>query len=289
MKVFVTGGSGFVGRTVIQQLVDKNHQVRALTHSALPLQHQTVEAVSGDVTRAESLSAIEGCDAVIHLVGIIREKRSQGITFERLHSLATQNVVKAAADFGVKRYIHMSANGAATDSETGYHKTKFAAEQFVRNSGLDWTIFRPSLIFGPDDLFVTMLTRLVKLLPLVPVFGSGDYRLQPVHVSDIANAFVAALERPDSIAQTFCCGGPEALSYTELLDRISQLSGLGPVVRKVRLPLAGITPLVSLLQHCPLFPITSEQLSMLTKGNTCPDNLWADVFNLKLKSLNSLR
>ncbi len=288
MKVFVTGGSGFVGRFVIQQLVDRNHQVRALTHSALPLQHHAVETVSGDITRADSLSGIEGCDAVIHLVGIIREKRSQGITFERLHSLATQNMIKATADCNVKRYIQMSANGASADSVTGYHQTKFTAEQHVCSSELDWTIFRPSLIFGPDDLFVTLLARLIKLFPVIPVFGSGNYRLQPVHVTDVASAIVDALERPESISQTYCCGGPESLSYTELLDRIAQISGHGPAVRKVRLPLAAVSPLISVLQHLPLFPLTSDQLSMLTQGNTCVDNLWTDFFNLKLKSLDSL-
>lgn len=283
MKVFLTGGSGFVGREVIKQLLAEQHNVRALIRQTSALkQLNGLETVIGDTTRPETLkNQLIGCDAVIHLVGIIREGHSRGITFERLHTEATENILQAAQEQGVQRYIQMSANGTGESAVTGYHRTKWAAEEKVRQSNLHWTIFRPSLIFGPQDMFVNMLARLIKTLPLVPVMGDGQYQLQPVHVTDVAKSFVAALQQTESIGQTYCCCGPQRFSYDEILDLVGKALGLSRV-RKLHQPLWLMKPVVGVLQSLPMFPMTSDQLQMLLDGNICTDRHWVDAFSLEL-------
>lgn len=282
MRVFITGGSGFVGREVVAQLTAKGYAVRVLIRSAgISSWGDSVETVVGDTTQEETLKEkMAGCDAVIHLVGIIREFPGKGITFEKLHTKSTENIVKAAHEQGVQRHLQMSANGTREQAKTGYHRTKWAAEEQVRRSNLDWTIFRPSLIYGPGDEFVNMLARMIKLAPIVPVFGDGQYLLQPVHVSNVASAFVDALEKPDSIGNTYCCCGPDTLSYDQILDRIGSVINLTRI-RKIHQPLSLITPLVKLFQSCSFFPITSDQLTMLIEGNTCDDDRWLTDFNIK--------
>lgn len=281
MKVFVTGGSGFVGRALIKKLLDARIEVQALSHSsrAFP-DHPLLSVCLGDTTRFESLDGhLAGCDAVIHLVGIIREFPGRGITFERLHTESTGNLIAAAHNQGVKRFLHMSANGTREQGRTAYHRTKWAAEEQVRRSQLDWTIFRPSLIYGPGDAFTSLLARLIRTLPVVPVFGDGQYQLQPVHVDDIATAFSSALEREESIAQTYSCCGEEVFSYDQLLDNVGRVLGKKKVC-KLHQPLALMRPIVSLMQSLPPFPITSDQLQMLIEGNLCQDNSWRDDFSI---------
>lgn len=284
MNVFITGGSGFVGREIITRLMAENHSVRALVRQAERLaDFSGIETVVGDTTKPDTLEGkLTGCDAVIHLVGIIREFPGRGVTFDKLHTQSTANMLKAAQEQGVKRYIQMSANGTRKQAETGYHRTKWAAEEQVLQSGLDWTILRPSLIFGPNDMFVNMLARLVKMLPLVPVMGDGQYHLQPVHVDDVAKSFVAALDNPETLHRTYSCCGPQAYSYNEILDLIGKALGLTRV-RKIHQPLGLMKPMVSILQALPFFPMTSDQLQMLLEGNVCPDNSWSKAFDLELK------
>ncbi len=283
MKVFLTGGTGFVGQEILRQLLAAGHQVRALVRPGSNLEHSpAVETVSGDVTEPQSLQgALAGCDAVIHLVGIIREFPGKGITFEDLHTKATKNILQAAGDQGVKRYLQMSANGTREDAVTDYHKTKWAAEVAVRQSDLDWTIFRPSLIFGPEDEFVNMLADLIRKLPVVPVMGDGQYRLQPVAVRDVAAGYLRALETPESIGQTYHCGGPKDYSYDEVLDLVGQALGKGKVC-KLHQPLFLMKPVVGLLESIPQFPITSDQLQMLLEGNCCDPEPWRSTFDLQL-------
>lgn len=287
MKVFITGGSGFVGREVIQQLLAANHSVRALVRDVGLLNNMNgVDIVVGDTTQADSLQEhLSGCDAVIHLVGIIREFPARGVTFKKLHVTSTENVLHAAETQGVKRYLQMSANGTRENAVTRYHQTKWEAEEQVRQSNLDWTIFRPSLIFGPEDQFINMLAQLVKTLPLVPVIGDGQYQLQPVSVIDIAQGFVSALDKPATIGNTYQCCGLQVFSYDQLLDLIAQMLGQAAGARKIHHPLWLMKPIVAILQNIPLFPLSSDQLQMLLEGNVCADNRWKDDLSLQLHEL----
>ena len=286
MKIFISGGSGFVGQEIIHQLDRQGYQIRALAHRNNSSFGEHIETFPGDTTDLSTLGrALSGCDAIIHLVGIIREIPSRGITFEKLHCESTKNLIQAARAQGVTRFLHMSANGVRTDARTAYHQTKWAAETALRESSLDWTIFRPSLIFGPGDQFINMLAKLIRLLPLVPVMGDGRYRLQPVAVQDVAAGFVESLQVEKSIGQTYLCGGPEQFSYDELLDQIGLAIGKSPV-KKLHHPLCLMKPVVAVMQSFPQFPMTSDQLQMLLEGNVCDPTPWRDTFHLQLTHLS---
>jgi uncharacterized protein YbjT (DUF2867 family) len=283
MRVFLTGGTGFVGRQVTHELLQRGHQVRALVRESGHSLPAEVETVIGDTTNYEMLAgAAQDCDAIINLVGIIREFPAKKITFERLHTQTTTNLIRLAQETGIKRYIQMSANGTRADAATGYHQTKWRAEQTLRETELDWTIFRPSLIFGPDDLFVNMLAGLIKTLPVIPVMGDGRYRLQPVYVVDVARSFVQALERSDTFQQTYHCCGPTQLSYDEVLDLIGYALKRSRPVIKLHHPLCLMKPVVAIFQYLPVFPMTSDQLTMLLEENICNSTSWQEAFNLVL-------
>jgi len=287
MRVFVTGGSGFVGKEVVGQLLAAGHEVRALarpgSEGKLP-QADRLSLHPGDVMQPATLApALDGCDAVVHLVGIIREFPGRGITFARLHTEATRNMVAAADTAGVKRFIHMSANGSREGAGTPYHQTKWAAEQILRQGNLDWTIFRPSLIFGPGDQFVGMLADLIRKLPLVPVIGNGRYRMSPVAVAAVAMGVVKALEMPGTRGKIYHCGGPQSLSYNEILDLVGRALGKSRVA-KLHHPLLLMKPAVALLQSIPQFPLTSTQLTMLLEGNEVDPHPWVDTFGLHLET-----
>lgn len=288
MKILITGGSGFVGRTIINCLLAKQHDVRALVRRPGAIAEQPhLTTVTGDTTDPDSLkNLLAGCDAVIHLVGIIREFPGKNITFEKLHTESTKNIVQATYDQGIPRYLHMSANGTRERAITRYHQTKWAAEEVVRQSRLNWTIFRPSLIFGPQDQFINMLAKIIKQFPVVPVFGDGRYQMQPVHVDDVATAFVSALDKYHSSEKTYCCCGPETYSYDQLLDTIGKIVKRKSVC-KIHQPLMMMKPIVKLLQSLPQFPITEDQLQMLLEGNTCKDNSWLKDFQITPASLES--
>ncbi len=282
-RVFVTGGTGFVGRAVVQALARHGHQVRCLVRpgsggrlDAL----SAVEPVTGDVLDSTGLaSLVAGCEAVVHLVGIIREHPGRGITFERLHVDATRNVLAAAAAAGARRYVHMSALGTRADARARYHRTKWAAEQAVRESGLAWTIVRPSIIYGRGDGFVTMLARLVRWLPVVPVIGSGTSRLQPVPVEQVAEAFARAVVMPEAEKQTYEAGGPDRVTMPELLRLIASALGR-PGVRTIHVPLGLVRPLAGALHRLPGFPVTPDQLLMLEEDNVCDPRPFFSAFGL---------
>ena len=283
MKVFVTGGTGFVGREILGQLLSAGHQVRVLVRDGSQDKlsgHRNLEAHVGDVTDAASLvGALDGCDAVIHLVGIIREFPGRGVTFKKMHVTATENILEACDEQEVRRFLHMSSNGTRENGSTGYHRTKWRAEELVRDSGLDWTIFRPSLIFGHGSEFVKMLTELIRRVPLVPVIGDGRYLMQPVSVEQVAVSFVKALAMPESIGKTYHQGGSESYTYDAILDLTGKAMGRKQVT-KVHQPLFMIKPMIKMLQGFENFPITEDQLKMLVEGNVCDPDEWAQAFGL---------
>ncbi|MEI6306472.1 MAG: complex I NDUFA9 subunit family protein [Deltaproteobacteria bacterium] len=226
MKIFIAGGTGFVGNHLKQELLSSGHELRLLVHKRTSDNGNGMELVDGDVTVQESLvHAMKGCEAVINLVGIIREFSSQGMTFERLHVQATANMVDAADKAGIGRYLQMSALGTRPDAVSNYHKTKFRAEELVHASGLDWTILRPSLIYGPGDAFVNMLAAQMRLSPVMPVIGNGRYRLQPIHAADVARCFALSLEMTETIGKCFELCGNERFSFDELLDIVAAAMG----------------------------------------------------------------
>lgn len=277
MKIFIAGATGFVGGHLVEALRQRDHELVLLTHARRLTNENGFSYVTGDVTVPDSYGeALRGCDAVINLVGIIREFPGKGVTFERLHVQATAAIVAATRQAGVSRYLQMSALGSRSDAVARYHQTKWRAEEIVRASDLAWTMFRPSLIFGPKDAFVNMLARQIRFLPLLPTIGDGTYRLQPIHGSDVARCFCEALENPETVGRAYNLCGPDRLTYRELLDAVAETMGR-PHPLKPALPLALMKPLIAMLQGIAAFPITLDQVQMLLEESIC-DASWQETF-----------
>lgn len=239
-----------------------------------------IERVEGDVMARQSLDeGMSGCGAVVHLVGIIHERPAIGSTFERVHVQGTQNVADAAAAAGARRFVHMSALGARPGARSRYHQTKWAAEEAVRSSPVPWTIFRPSIIYGRGDEFITMLRSMLERLPILPVIGSGRQRLQPVPVEQVAQGFARALTLEATVKHSYDVGGPDAVSMVELLDAIATAMGRRRPL-KAHIPLSLVRPVTHALYRLPGFPLTPDQLLMLEEDNTCDPSAFFSTFGL---------
>ena len=283
-RVFVTGATGFVGRAVIQALRAEGHVVRCLVRRGSEEDlhgFAAIERVEGDILGpVEALEAdMAGCDTAVHLVGIIREFPSRGVTFERIHHQGTVNVLGAAARAGVRRYLHMSALGTRPGARSRYHQTKWAGEEAVRASGLAWTIFRPSVIYGPGDGFVSLLAGMVRRLPVVPVIGDGVQKLQPVSVEHVAAGFARAVRLDATVKHTYQVAGPDPVTMLQMLDLIG--AALHRTVRTVRVPFAFMRPVAQLMQGFASFPLTRDQLLMLREDNTGDPTAFYAAFDLK--------
>lgn len=273
-RVFVTGATGFVGRALIPALRAEGYVVRCLVRrgSELDLRGcEAIERVEGDVLAPGPLeSLMAGFDTVIHLVGIIREQPARGITFERVHVQGTTNVLRAATAAGVRHYLHMSALGTRPGARARYHQTKWTAEEAVRGSGLPWTIFRPSVVYGRGDGFVSLLASMVRRSPIVPVLGSGRQRMQPVPVEQLAEGLARSVRMPATEKQTYEVGGPDRVTMVELLDLLAAALGRARV-RKMHVPLGLVRPLAWALAPFQSFPVTPDQLLMLEEDNVATD------------------
>ncbi|PYO18800.1 MAG: hypothetical protein DMD88_16805 [Candidatus Rokuibacteriota bacterium] len=280
-RVFVTGATGFVGRTVIQALRAEGYVVRCLVRRGSERDLRGVEAierVEGDVLSPQTLEeGMAGCDAVVHLVGIIREHVPTNTTFYRVHVQGTGNVVAAAASVGVRRYIHMSALGAREGARSRYHQTKWAAEEAVHACSLPWTIVRPSVIYGRGDGFVSLLVWVVRRLPVVPLIVGG--RLQPVPVEQVAQGVARALSRPSAVKQTYEVGGPDRVTLGELVDLIGKVLGRRRIL-KFNVPRVVVRVATRALHRLPYFPLTPDQLLMLEEDNVCDPAPFFSTFGL---------
>lgn len=275
MKVFITGGTGYVGRVIVEACIRAGHEVTLLArpNSQRNFPDDNVHVVTGDLFDEAFLTKqMSGCDAVIHLVGIIREMPRRGVTMEHVHFDGTMVVIQASAQAQIGRYVHMSALGARAEATSSYHRSKWKAEEAVRRSGLSYTVFRPSVVFGdggPGPNFISQLTDLIRSSPVTPVIGDGRTQLQPVHVQTVADAFCRALISDEAVGKTYELGGPDVVTYLNILQRIAH--SLNRPLRPVHVPMSVMRPLTALLQRIPAFPITMDQLTMLKEGNVCTD------------------
>jgi NADH dehydrogenase len=257
-RIFVSGASGFVGSAVVDELLARDYGVSALTNKRPVHQRPGLRSFSGGLFDAAAVdAAMDGCDAAIHLVGIIFENPATGSTFDRIHTQGTRAVVEAAARKGVKRFLHMSALGTRPTAVSNYHKTKYAAERIVETSGLDWTIFRPALIHGPGGEFMDMEAHWARHSAppflFMPYFGAGlsgcggAGKLQPVFVGDVARAFVDAVDKPQTIGEVYPLVGPDRFTWPEFHRACAkEITGKQPLVMPmpvwVGLTLAAVLP-----------------------------------------------
>ena len=226
--ICVLGGSGFVGRQVCAALAARGFRLRVPTRSREGAKHLTMlptcETIAADVHDPASLKAlISDCDAVVNLVGVLHNGRGNA-SFENAHTNLAKKVISACREVGVRRVLHMSALNAAVDGASGYLRSKGAAETLMRDSGLDVTIFRPSVIFGREDMFLNMFARLLKSAPAL-IVPMGNTRLQPVHVADVAQAFAEAYVRRESIGQTYDLVGARVWTMRELGQFVADAMG----------------------------------------------------------------
>ncbi|MCI0802090.1 MAG: complex I NDUFA9 subunit family protein [Chloroflexi bacterium] len=264
LVVLVTGGTGFLGRRVVHELLERGHQVRCLVHTPgreRMFSHRAVEVQYGSVRDPASLSnAFYDVEAVVHLVGIIRRRRRD--SFEDVHREGTANVLAAAKEAGARHFLHVSVIGAANDRSYPYLYTKWLGEQEVIKAGIPYTIFRPSVLFGEGDEFLNVLAGLVRLFPLVPVIGSGKNRYHPLAADDLARCIVITLGREDLKGRTLDLGGSKRMNYNDLVSEVARAMGK----RRLRfhLPVWLMYAIAALSQgFMPRPPITTDQLKML--------------------------
>jgi uncharacterized protein YbjT (DUF2867 family) len=297
-RVFVTGASGFVGQHVVSELLGQGYAPICLVRSRERLmrllpeeQWSRVLVIEGDILDpAAAAEAAAGCAAAIHLVGIIEEKPRTGQTFTRMHVDATRAVVEACKACGVARYAHMSALGARPDAPSRYHQTKWQAEELVRHSGLAWTIFRPSLIHGPDGEFMRMMKFFSTSLrsPVMPYFGDGRRLLQPVSGLDVAQVFAGALALPQTIGQVYELGGPERLTWRELYDACAlAITGHKRLQVPVPVPLARLLA-IAVMPLAPSFLVpykfNVDQVIMSQEDSVCDPRPVEELFGISLRS-----
>ena len=269
--ILVTGGTGFIGPKVVHALRAEERDVRCLVRrpsKAGTLKSWGCELAEGDVTDAASLrAALEGCDAVVHLVSIITGSKAD---FRRVMTEGTQNLAAAAQAAGVRRFVLMSALGVSeqTRALVPYYESKWEMEQAVQASGLEHVIFRPSFVFGRDGGALPLFVKQVRWSPVTPVIGSGERRLQPIWVEDVAAFFAAAVDLPAAANRTFELGGPDRVTWNELYQRIALT--LGKRRARMHVPVSVARAGARVVERLPRAPLTRDQLTMLEAGdNVC--------------------
>ena len=284
MQVVVTGGTGFVGNAVVRLLFSEGWPPRILRRGRGRSSTEPRDAVlSGpgagqgsanvrhvDFSRdAEVIEACRDAQVLVHLVGIISECGDD--TFEAVHVGLTRTMVEAARAAGVRRFIHMSAMGTREGARSRYHRTKWAAEEIVRGSGLDWTIFRPSLIYGSDDAFTQLFARMSRFSPFLPAIGGGRGLLQPIAVEQVARAFVRAMAHPGAVGRTYDLCGPERRTFRQVLRSILDAQSRRRAIVTIPFPVARLQARMleflwpRVLGKAP--PLNREQILMLEEDN----------------------
>ncbi|NOZ04696.1 MAG: NAD(P)H-binding protein [FCB group bacterium] len=280
MQVALFGGTGFVGGYLVDELLAGGHIPSLLVRPGSEgkvTQPEKCAIHSGTIADQEAIEAtLQDCQAIIYNIGVIREFPKKETTFELAHHEGVKKCVDAALKLGVRRFVLMSANGVKSDG-TAYQRTKFEGEEYLRHSGLDWTIFRPSMIFGDPRGrldFATILKRQIVDLPLpAPLFfpglsitEAGQFRFSPVHVKDVAAAFIRSLTDETTFNRTIVLAGPESLTWKSVIKRIALAGDKNKWT--VPVPVLLVKSIAALFDRFEWFPITRTQITMLLEGNT---------------------
>lgn len=265
--LFIAGATGFIGSNLMAALAERGLRARCLLRSPEKVCPPGFEAARGDITDRESLRGrLEGVRTVVHLVGIMEEKG--GRTFERVHVDGTRNLVDEAKRAGAGHFFYQSALGADINSWSRYLKTKAGAENIVRESGIPFTIFRPSLVIGAGDGFTRKLMDIIKSpAPFIPVPGKGRAKFQPLYVGDWVRCFLGIIDNPEALGKTYELGGPEHLTYNEIVRALAFHMGVRK--RLLHIPLGIARFGARVLEKTRFGPATREQLGLLDSDNIC--------------------
>ncbi|MDZ4768890.1 MAG: SDR family NAD(P)-dependent oxidoreductase [Chloroflexota bacterium] len=285
MAILVTGAAGYVGNNTVRRLIEQGKSVKALVRdidkarARLGDVMDRVEVVTGDVTdRAAMNAAMQDVTEVVHLVAIPMEKGAA--TYEEINYQGTINVVDAAVNAGVSRFINMCQNGATPDHFSRFLRSKGRAQAYVASSALRWTAVRPSVIFGPQDEFFNAFARLIRLTPVVfPLIGGGTALFQPVSVHDVVETMVRSLDDDATIGREFALGGPEVLNLGEIQKRI--LAAMDESRIMINTPVGLLRPAVWVMEKIlPGTPVNLTLLELLGSPNTVADNALVNYFNI---------
>ena len=286
MEVHVTGGTGFVGSHLSNELAEMGFDVVAVSRSPeetpIPLD-ESVERLEGDVTKPETLD-FEGADAVVHLVSLSPLVKPRGTTHEAVTARGTRNVVEACEEAGVGRLVHMSALGANPDGSTAYIRAKGEAERAVRESSLDWTVFRPSVVFGDGGEFVSF-TKLLTTPYVTGLPGGGKNRFQPIYIGDLVGMLTDTLEDETHIGETYEIGGPEPLTLAEMSKMVYEAEGKSLCVVPVPMPLAKVG--LTLADPLPFVPMGSDQYRSLKMDNVVEGTNDIDTFGFSVEEMTT--
>ncbi|MDX1517507.1 MAG: NAD(P)H-binding protein [Woeseiaceae bacterium] len=281
--VAIIGGTGFVGSYVVDALHAAGHTTSLLVRAGSEDKVRRADGqrvTVGDIDDENAIRAVlQGCDAVIYLVGILREDRAKGITFRKMQYEGVVRVADAAKSGGVLRFLLMSANGVEAEA-TPYQQTKLDAELYVEDIGMQFTVIRPSVIFGDPRGRMEFATQLRNDMVNMPMPAVGFYSglkppgnpvlMSPVHAGDVASAFVAALDDDSSIGETYELCGPDVLSWNEMIRRVAAAVGKEKWILPMPIGLMRIA--ATALDWLPVFPVTRDQLTMLQQNNVCSQN-----------------
>jgi NADH dehydrogenase len=287
--ILVTGGSGFVGGHVVHALRAAGQDVRCLVRDRRRgerLEAWGCELLDGDVTDPESLrAAVAGCDTVVHLVAIRQGKPE---AFQRIMIDGTRNLIAAARDAGVGRFVLMSALGTTEETKdlVPYYGAKWQMEQDVKAAGMPYVIFRPSFIFAKDGGILPTFAKLARLAPVTPIVGSGKQRIEPIWADDAGAYFAKSVELDAAIGHTFEIGGPDAVSWNEFWERLKKIRGIKRPSLHVPIGLMKVNAFIT--ERLPGdIPLTRDLLKMLQTGdNVVTDSSATEVFGLPLVPLD---
>ena len=287
MKVLVTGGTGFVGPHVVRAIAERGHDLKLLVRDSTRSRELPGQPVVGEMTNTVSLQhAVEGVEAVVHLVAIRQGKEEQ---FRRVMEQGTRDLVTAARDAGVRRFVLMSALGTSEETRdlVPYYHAKWEMEEAVKGSGVDHVIFRPSFVFGRDGGILPTFRKLAKLTPATPIIGSGEQRIQPIWVDDVAMYFAEALDKPETTNRRFDLGGPDIVSWNDFWQRLRTTLGIRRRPR-LHVPIGLMRVNAVVTERLPgNIPLTRDLLKMLEHGDNVVTNDDAlQTFQLPLVTLD---
>ena len=293
MKIALFGASGFVGSYILDSIIEKEFEPSVLVREGSEnklSQPEKCRIVTGDIQNEQAINeTINSADCIIYNIGIIRQFPKQGITFEELHFEGAKRTIDSAVKQNVKRFILMSANGVRPKG-TDYQRTKYKAEIYLKKTKLNWTIFRPSLVFGPPRGKIEFCTQLRDDMINLPIpaplfhsgllpFHAGQFKMSPIHVQNVAEFFTRSIDNTSTFGQCYHLGGPQDSSWKDLITIVADASGRKKW--KIPAPAIAIKTLAFLLDGFSWFPVTRDQLNMLLEGNTCDSEKAFQKFDIE--------